>query len=309
MSIPYPANYNSSSWEHIFLSCSAGAVSEACIVWFKQWSKLPNFESERNNRVLECMPAFHALSNRTEADVSSFLVFLDNFQKTRSLQSANPSRTFGNALAMIGWEGIAMRCWTDPRAYAGCLQWIDQNSMSGFVGDLLFAPHIAHKLKESLDAYPVNFDYSWVEAACLRWAVLGKSRLDELPTKIQWACENNPLGDYSDDKKKNIKALIEKPLVWAQMLIQEQLVADIHCQTASLWLEWVRLLDNEKHSVLNANIKKYGNNAVFMQMLHREPVEVQIIEWGGLMNYVKNIVAQEGVPQSMVPLPAMDTDF
>ena len=244
------------------MSLEDAQVDAACQAWFEQWCKADNLYINEEKHYLECLPALHALSNRTTAKLNTLLEqFDDPEDPLRKEVGYTSARTmFSAAVAAIGWQGFAIRCATDPRGYAGYMQYIEQRGMYAYIDDLADHPHAGQKLKEALDIYGPDLSYPWIGAACIRWAMFGKNtKLEEVPEGVQWikarytalqgknfwgtrevVGEPVNFAEYADV----IKILLQSPELWAHMLLQEGEFAREQ-STLRLWVHWAESVGND----------------------------------------------------------------
>lgn len=202
------------------------------------------------------MPALHALSNRVTANIDAFIDKLED-EELQQKPGYIWSRSILTAcVAAYGWEGFAMRCWTDARAYAGFMQYIEREGLVEHVDDLAFHPHAGKALKGALDLYGADIAYPWIGAACIRWALFGKdTTVEDLPQSVQWLknlyaqrhtkdywSERDVLGTDMDfgTFAPVITVLLQSPDVWRHMYLQEGKNSEHGFKTSWLWIHWAK---------------------------------------------------------------------
>ena len=258
----YPQDYNDPNWEHVFLSFEDSRINDACLAWFIQWCEQKNLYNDEPKPFFECMPALHALSNRTTAKLDNFLTAFDEKKEEDDKLRSKPGYTcargiFTSVLTGMGWEGFAMRCWTDPQGYAGYMQFIEKQGMYELVDDLVDCPHAGGKLKEALSLYGEHLRYPWIGAACIRWAIFGKkTNIEDVPHSVQWlktlyaprqeAGTQEVLGKPMTfgEFAPVVKLLLQSPDVWIHMFLQEGSMRQDR-QTCCLWLHWAESIGHE----------------------------------------------------------------
>lgn len=300
----YPASYNEPGWENVFLSSDDAQVDAACQAWFKQWCALDVVYSEKNTIFFECMPAMHALSNRVEANLDGFIALIDDDNDELRKQSGylQARSMFTSAITATGWEGFAMRCWTDPKAYAGFMQYIEREGLYAYVNDLAYCQHAGGKLKEALDLYNDQIAYPWIGAACIRWAMFGRNTtVAELPNSVQWLKEK-----YQHLQSKNywdfrtlynehvdfgshapvIKILLQSPDVWRHMLLQEDRHEfDPRSHVASLWIHWAESVGHECTRE-KALFEEGDVLAFFNAVFQEDAADLELMRLGGPRDYL-----------------------
>lgn len=259
----YPLSHNHPDWEQVFLSLDDAEVDDACQAWFDQWCEVETLQSEAAKHYRNCLPALHAFSNRTNVNLDGFIARLeadDKSDKPLNVGYIWARGVFTAAMTGVGWDGIAMRCATDPRAYAGYLHYIEREGLYRFIDDLAANPHVGDKLKEALDLHGHEIAYPWVGAACIRWAIFGENtKIEELPSSVQWLKAlyaprqqvdywgpREVLGEPIDfgPHADIITILLQSPDLWAHMLLQEGSYDREHT-TVRLWLQWARSVGYE----------------------------------------------------------------
>ena len=301
----YPQDYNDPNWEHVFLSFEDSRINDACLAWFIQWCEQKNLYNDEPKPFFECMPALHALSNRTTANLDNFLTAFDEKKEEDDELRSKPGymcarRIFTSALTGMGWEGFAMRCWTDPRGYAGYMQFIEQQGMYELVDDLVDSPHAGGKLKEALTLYGDHLGYPWIAAACIRWAIFGKNTsVEDVPHSIQWLkklyAPRQGAGRVSTREvleksillggfKPIVKMLLELPDVWMHMFLQECSMTR-NGQTYQLWLHWAESIGREctKEREL---LEKRQYLKLCNSILQGDAFELEMMHLAGLPDYL-----------------------
>lgn len=262
----YPSSYNDPAWENIFLSLDDAEVGKACQAWFEQWCDVKDLFPQGSKPFFECMPALHALSNRTTANIDAFLNNLDDEELSQKPGYIWARSLLTAAVAAYGWEGFAMRCWTDARAYAGFMQHIEREGLFAHVDDLAFHPHAGKALKGALDLYAADIAYPWIGAACIRWALFGKNTMvEELPQSVQWLKNlyyQRHTKDYWSARDvletdmdfgahaPVIKVLLQSPDVWRHMYLQEGKHSKQGFDTSWLWIHWAKSVGFERPQAL-----------------------------------------------------------
>lgn len=238
------------------------------------------------------MPALHALSNRVTADLSGLIDLIDSNDLRNKPGYLCSRNLFTASIAGFGWEGFAMRCWTDPKGYAGYMQYIENEGLYSMTNDLSRYPHAGGKLKEALDLYGHILPYPWIGAACIRWAVFGKNTtVDDVPENVRWLKQlyaprqvldhwgsREVFGEPLDfgEFAPVVDILLQSPDVWLHMWLQEGPVNQSG-QTMRLWLHWAEsighecskereLFDNRKNLMCLNSILQ-GDNADLEMML------------------------------------------
>lgn len=202
------------------------------------------------------MPALHALSNRTTANMDAFIDKLEDEELSQKPGYIWSRSILTAAVAAYGWEGFAIRCWTDPRGYAGFMQYIEREGLFAHVDDLAFHPHAGTALKKALDAYGEDLAYPWIGAACIRWAIFGKdTSVEDLPHSVQWLKtlystrqdgkywgKRDVLGTDIDfgALAPVITVLLQSPNVWRHMYLQEGKHSEQGVETSWLWIHWAQ---------------------------------------------------------------------
>lgn len=260
----FPPSHNHPDWEHVFVSIDDAEVGAACQAWFEQWCKLDDLQSDPAKHYHDCLPALHALSNRTSADLWVFLERFDDPEDPlhKELGYIWARGVFTAAVAAVGWEGFAMRCATDSKGYAGYMQFIEREGLYGHIDDLVDNPHVGRKLTEALDLYGEHIAYPWIGAACIRWAIFGENTsIEDLPHGVQWLkalyaprqvvqywgprevlSEPVDFGAHADV----IKILLQSSDVWTHMLLQEGRFSQSQDHTSiRLWLQWAESVGHE----------------------------------------------------------------
>lgn len=298
----YPTSYNDPAWEGIFLASDDAQVDAACQAWFKQWCSLTTVFDEEHKIFFECMPALHALSNRVEASLDGFIELLDRDELSEQPGYLKARSIFTGAITATGWEGFAMRCWTDPRGYAGFIQYIEREGLYAYVNDLAYNQHAGGKLTEALNLYGEHIAYPWVGAACIRWAMFGrKTEKDELPKSVQWLKDK-----YSHAQEKTywpisglfvekvdfgaeapvVKVLLQSPDIWRHMILQEDRHKfDPHSYVSALWLHWAESVGYEC-----TKEKAFLQEGQFLEFFNSifggDATDLQLMELGGPREYV-----------------------
>ena len=248
----YPPRHNDPQWEYIFLSWGDARIDMACQVWFAQWCKL---DMNTKKQWSECLTSLHALSNRTKASLNDFIERLDDINDPfrRGVGYWSARSIFTAAIVANGWEGFAIRCATDPKGYAGYMQYIENNCLYAYVDDLPNHPYAGKKLAEALDLYGQNLAYPWVQAACIRWALFGKDTdKEDIPKSFLWlkslyrVQQEKPHWNVHDvldttiafdEHYQVIFNWLESSGLWMHMLLQESDYG-LRSSTIELWFHW-----------------------------------------------------------------------
>lgn len=317
----YPTRHDNPNWEQLFLSLDDADVGSACTVWFEQWCQVDNLWEEYRQHYAACMPALHALSNRTAANIDILMKrFDDEDDALRQKMGYTWARSLlTSAIAGVGWDGFAMRCWTDPLAYAGYMQHIENQGGYDIVDDLADYPHAGKKLKEALALYGQHLPYPWIGAACIRWAIFGHNTIvEDLPTSVQWlkmaystrqTNENWGLREivsqpmvFSSAQADVIKALLQSPDLWNHMLLQEASCFQQR-STLDLWLHWAISVGHEcsKETELYDN-RDYA--ALVNCLIQGDAVELEIMRLTGLKDYLLQKARGNTYGQEKLELPS-----
>lgn len=320
----YPQSYNDPNWEHVFVSFEDARINDACLAWFAQWCEQKNLYNNEPKPFFECMPALHALSNRTTANLEGFLTAFDEEKEEDDELRSKPGYLcargiFTSALTGMGWEGFAMRCWTDPQGYAGYMQFIEQQGMYELVDDLVDSPHAGGKLKEALSLYGENLGYPWIGAACIRWAIFGKNtNIEDVPHSVQWlktlyaprqdagrAGTREVLGKPMNFSEfaPIVNILLQSPDVWMHMFLQEGYSMQKQ-QTYQLWLHLAESIGyeciKERELFEKRQYLEFCNS-----ILQGDASDLEMMHLAGLRDYLsKRAVRNHSTKREIFELPA-----
>ena len=232
--LSFPLEHSDSRWAHLFESLPDDPCDEAACVWFEQWADLTTSYDETRTEIIAAMPAWHALSNRVEVPFSKVIDMIDSPHwkgKTNYYAARVP---LISALTCRGWEGIAMRAWTDPRGYMGLLQWLNQGKrVVETLDDMAVLPQYSSVFSNAINKFPVEgLQLPWVVATCLRnaaWGVKG-TEVPSLFTALQTVCADaalwNSLADpdfkvHPGIPKELIEHWVNDPRIWLHMSLME----------------------------------------------------------------------------------------
>lgn len=250
----FPLVHSDPHWASLFTDLSDEMCDEAACVWFEQWADLKADYYEVRSAIIATMPAWHALSNRVDAPFSKIIDLVDA-PEWKSKRNYYPARkALISALTCRGWEGMAMRAWSDPRGYMGLLQWIEQKKrVVETIDDMATQPQYSSVFSNAINLFPVEgLQLPWVVAACLRNAAWG-AKGTEVPylfTTMQTACAEGQLWNSLVDPTFKVHAGIPKKLIehwvhdsriWLHMSLMESNWDALEwrqsaAQTKQLWI-------------------------------------------------------------------------
>ena len=297
-----PSSYNNPEWEQVFVSIDDADVGVACQAWFAQLCQIEAFSQNYKKHYFECMPALHALSNRLTANIDALMDQFDDDDDPLCQKFGYLSARGMITCALIGagWQGMAMRCWTDPKAYAGYLQYVEREGLYSHIDDLSDSPYAGAKLKEALDLYANDLGFPWIGAACIRWALFGKDTdIADLPLSVQWLKSL-----YGERQRKDywtprevlfdpvdfgqhanvIRVLLESPDLWTHLFLQEGFYMQDQ-ETIRLWLHWAKSVGHE----CTQEQEWYDNGdylAFTNRLLHGDGTELEVMQLLDLRGYL-----------------------
>ena len=284
----YPTHFKDPLWAQLFRDLPVTEVDAACSHWFTQWQTHSVTTSSMdvfNSDVLETMLTFHELSNRVDAKMDQSILLMGNEDEFGG-KNALVINAFQSALAPIGWRGIAMRCWTDVKGYAGMLQYLnDSNGVLTLVDDLAMNMAYSLPLFQALDTYPQLFGYPWVQAAVVRAAIdgvqpPGVTELTKHSSFYTWLVQSygtmskiqadrfqrTDVGSIVEHPEVNI--LLDTPEFWLHSLYQECHLmggVNLYGTTGRLWAHWMTMAGREHPAVpLIAEMSYYRSDTTII---------------------------------------------
>ena len=197
-----------------------------------------------------------------------------------------------------------MRCWTDPKGYAGFMQFIENEGLYQNITDLADQPHAGGKLKEALDVYASDLAYPWIDAACIRWAVFGKNTtVDDVPFGVKWLKafyvprQKQPYWGVDDLFKEplplnafslEIKNLLQMTDIWVHMLLQERVRHK--SSTMMLWLHLAESVDFKSEARQLWNDHRIGE--CLNCILNGDGAELEMMNLVGTRRYLLGKASQ-----------------
>ena len=317
--VALPTQFDSTQWASLFSTLPPDVCDEAACIWFEQWAtKKMGFHLLKED-IVPMMPAWHALSNRVE--VPFHLLLHERIDSVAWKQLPHywlVRRTFVSALTCMGWEGFAMRAWSDTRGYAGLLQWIEQQNMAAqMVDDLAPLPEYSAVLARAVNQFPEQcLALPWVVAACIRSAAWGwyGTTVPRAFQALRHTYGNgeglHPNATLLERQCPTVENCLPKELmerwlndhrVWLHMVIQEaNWSSDINhscSDTLELWLHWARSLKHPHANVL----MEAGHEASLRAILGFSLADAALANTMGLREYCESRATKSTSPTLEIP--------